>query len=211
MIGILHYAWLKGTRDKSLPAFALVPAAQVAAMLIGYAIVTRRADYPIAFSELDGTDVAMMSIFMPWFMGVLCSFWMFRVELATNALTSIVIASRPLVIVLALILLGAVTAILGLLGALGMIGLLTGELPRQLVSSVGFGAVAAVAGASLGTLYVMISPQPAMLGWTLIAAAPMAPLLFVPKHWDRLPLASLFITLICIAASTLLLRRRCAT
>ena len=211
MSAILHYAWLKGTRDKSLLVFALIPAAQVAAMLIGYSILTRQGDYPIRMSGLDGTDIATMSIMIPWFMAVLFTFWIFRVELATNAIASFVVASRPLFVVLALIVLGTLVAVLGRFGGLAMITLLTGEFPRELASHWWLGAMTGLAGAALGTLYVMISPQPAMLGWALLAAVPAAPLVFIPKHWDRLPAVTLFVTLVCIAASTLLLRRRCAT
>ena len=89
--------------------------------------------------------------------------------------------------------------------------LLTGDFPRQLASHWGLGALAALAGAALGTLYVTISPQPAMLGWAFLAGIPAGPLVFLPKHWDRLPVVTLVVTLVCIAASTLLLRRRCAT
>ena len=211
MIAILHYAWLKGTRDKSLLAFAFVPAAQVAAMLIGRAIYMRHVDFPLLAPGLDRADIRTISILIPWFIAVLCSFWIFRVELATNVITSFVVASRPLLVVLALVLLGTLIAVLGLFGGLAMIALLTGDFPQQLASHWWLSALAALAGAALGTLYVMISPQPAMLGWAFLAAAPAGPLLFVPKHWDRLPPVSLLVTLICVAASTLLLRRRCAT
>lgn len=211
MRALLHYAYLKGMRDRSLPVFLLIPAAQFFAMITAFSGTTGHLRYPLKALNFDHGDLAAMSILLPSVVATMSAFWTFRSELATGAIGSFVIASRPIVVIAALVVFAAATGTGGIFGAVGTIALLTAEFPARLVSMIGTGAMAALSGAALGALYVTISPQPQMLVWSFIAGIPFVPFIFDPANWHRLPPIGLLLAIICIAVSTFLLRRRCAT
>lgn len=211
MIALLHYAYLKGMRDRSLPVFALMAPVQLAAMTIGFAVATRQLRYPLIALNMDSGDVAAMSILMPSFVATLSAFWTLRTEVATRAIGSFVVATRPVTVVIALVAFATATAIAGMIAAIGAVIILTAQFPEALASVMWLASIASLAGASLGALYVTLFPQPAMLLWSFVAGVPFVPFVFDPANWNRLAVANLILTVICIAVSTFVLRRRCAT
>jgi len=210
MIALLRYAFLKGMRDRSLPIFFLLEPAQVAAMLIGYSVMNRHLHYPLIMPG-DVGDVVGFSVLFPSFVATLSAFWTFRSEVATRAIGSFVVASRPSTVVVALVVFAAATAIGGLIGAITTAAVLTAALPANLASLAPLGVISSLVGASLGALYVTISPQPAMLVWAFIAVIPLAPWIFHPPSTPRLLMIAALVSIVCIGVSAFLLRRRCAT
>ncbi len=211
MNGLLHYAYLKGMRDRSLPIFVLCIPVQLMAMLIGYSVFHRHLQYPLMRLDWADADVTMISMLMPSVIATLSAFWTFRSEVATRAVGSFVIASRSITVVAALIAFAAATAIAGLIGALAMTALLTASFPSNFAALVSGGSIAALTGASLGTLYVAISPQPMMLVWAFIAGIPLVPWIFRDPGSVRSMMAAIALAVVCTGISTFLLRRRCAT
>jgi hypothetical protein len=211
VIALLHYAFLKGMRDRSLPIFVLITPAQVAAMLIGAAVLNRHLRYPLMMDFVSTQDLVTFSIVLPWTVASLSAFWTFRSEVATKAIGSFVIASRPMTIVAALVVFAAATAIGGVLGAIGTIAVLTAALPANLGSLASIAIIFSLVGASLGALYVTISPQPAMLVWAIIAGFPLAPWIFGEGSKRPFLMIAAVVSIITIGVSTILLRRRCAT
>jgi hypothetical protein len=211
MIALLHYAFLKGMRDRSLPIFLLMMPAQVAAMLIGFSVIKRHLQYPLLGMEWGHGDVVIFSIILPSFVATLSAFWTFRSEVATRAIGSFVIASRPITVVVALIIFAAATATGGSIATTVTIAMLTAALPPEVASFASLGIIASLAGASLGALYVTISPQPAMLVWAFIAGLPLAPWILHPPSEPQLLMIASLLSIVCIGVSAFLLRRRCAT
>ncbi len=211
MIALLHYAFLKGMRDRSLPIFVLMMPVQVAAMIIGYSVINRHLQYPLVGFDWDEGDVAVIAILLPSVVATLSAFWTFRSEVATRAIGSFVIASRPITVVLALIVFAAATATGGSIATTATIAVLTAGLPANLASLAALGILHSFVGASLGALYVTISPQPAMLVWAFIAGFPLAPWILDPASQSRLSMIAAVLSVVCIGVSAFLLRRRCAT
>lgn len=210
MSALLHYAWLKGMRDRSLPIFALMPVMQFAAMIIGFSAFRGHLSYPFAGPDWTG-DFPGIAIVLPSTISSICAFWIFRAEVATRAIDSFVVASRPLAVTGALVVIGFVTAVVGWLGGIATIVMLTGEIPGNLLSLVTNGTLSALAGASLGALYVTILPQPSMLVWALVAGLPLAPWIFDPASRSHLLPVALAVFFVATTSSTFLLRRRCAS
>lgn len=211
MIALMHYAFLKGMRDRSLPIFFLMGPVQLAAMLIGFSLIRRHLHYPLLTPDFDRGDVAIFTIVLPSIVATLSAFWTFRSEVATRAIGSFVVASRPITVVVALIVFAAATAIGGLMAMLGTFVVLLAALPPNLATFAALGVISAFVGGSLGALYVTISPQPAMLVWAFIAGFPLAPWILDPAFRPRLLTIDGIVLIVCIGVSTFLLRRRCAT
>lgn len=211
MIALLHYAFLKSLRDRSLPIFVLWVPIQVAAMLIGSSVINHHLQYPLVVSDWNDGDVAAFSILLPSFIASISAFWTFRSEVATRAIGSFVIASRPITVVVALVVFATATAIAGLIAAIGTVAVLTMALPPNVAFFASIGVIASLAGGSLGALYVTISPQPAMFVWAACAGIPLAPWIFAPATKSQLPMIASVLSIVCIGVSTFLLRRRCAT
>ena len=209
MIALLHYAFLKGLRDRSMPVLFLIAPAQIAAMLIGYSVTHRHLQYPLMTFEWADRDVKGLGIIIPSVVASISAFWTFRSEVATKAIGSFVMASRPVTVVLALIVFAAATATGGLVAAAITVGVLTAGLPANIALLASVGIIAAVLGASLGALYVTISPQPMMLLGAFIAGIPLVPVVFNAAT-SRILLNASVLSMVCIAVSTFLLRRRCA-
>lgn len=210
MIALLHYAWLKGWRDRSIPVFALIPTVQFTFMVIGFSVATGHVSYPFTSPDWTG-DFPGVAILIPSVIGSLSAFWTFRAEVATRAVDSFVVASRPAAVTAALTVVGTVTAVSAWIAGLATIVLLTADLPAGFVSLLINGALGALAGASLGALYVAILPQPTMLIWAFVAGTPVAPLIFNPATRRYLVPVALAVTLVAMTSSTFLLRRRCAS
>jgi hypothetical protein len=207
---LLHYAWLKGMRDRSVLVFFLIAPIQIAAIIIGISVSNHHIRYPLLPLALDEGDVAVLSVILPYFVAACSAFWTFRSEVATKAIGSFVIGSRPLTVVLALVVFAAATAICGQAALFGVAVALTKTFPASLGSAAFTAAIASVAGASLGALYVTISPQPAMLPWAFLAGIPLTVFIINPaSRPHQVPIASL-LSIGCVAISTVLLRRRCA-
>jgi hypothetical protein len=206
----VHYAWLKGVRDRSLVIFALIPPMQFTAMVIGFSLDKRHLTYPFIGPDWAG-DFPGLAILIPAVVGSCSAFWMLRSEVATRAIDSFVVASRPVAVIAALVVTGTVTAAAGWLGGLAAILMLTADLPANLLTLASSGALAALAGASLGALYVTILPQPGMLVWAVVAGLPLGPWIFDPASRSHLIPIALVVSIVAMAASTFLLRRRCAS
>ena len=212
MNALLHYAFLKGLRDRSLPIFFLLMPVQIAAtMIAGGLMIRRRLRYPvIELSTFDANDVMIFSFVVPWMVATLSAFWTFRSEVATRAISSFVIGSRPLSVVLALVAFAATTATAGLIAAAAMAALLLGTIPPFLASTVWVGTLFSIMGASLGALLVTISPQPAVLVWSIVVMFPLASRI-VAKTPSLQAASTALVAAAAIAVSTFLLRRRCAS
>ncbi|HUP49786.1 MAG TPA: hypothetical protein VNA04_13450 [Thermoanaerobaculia bacterium] len=211
MTALLHYAWLKGMRDRSLPVFFAIAPIQIAAMIIGFAVIKRQVRYPLAALNFDEGDIAAITILLPSFVATLSAFWTFRSEVATRAINSFVMGSRPLAVVASLVVFGFATAMAGVAALIATAVILTATVPAAVASMAFTAAVASVAGASLGALYVTISPQPGMLVWTFVAGIPLVPFIFDPANRAELLTVGTVISLVAIGIATVLLRRRCAS
>lgn len=211
MIALLHYALLKGVRDRSLLTFAAIPAANISAVLIAMAVHQKQMVYPLTGVTLDHVDLAVFSILIPSFIATLSAFWTFRSEVATKAIASFVVATRPLVVVTALLITGVATAAVGTIGMLAAIFVLTARFPAEVLTLIVTASIASMVGAAMGTLYVNISAKPEMFVWALLAGIPVAPFIFNPKNQSMLPFVALAVTVVAISVSAFLLRRRCAT
>jgi hypothetical protein len=211
VIALLHYAWLKGMRDRSLPVFVAMAPVQIAGMLIAMNIFEKQFRYPLPAPRWDRGDMAVIWLLLPAFIATLSAFWTFRSEVATKAIGAFFMGSRPVTIVFALIVFAALTAIAGIVAMLGVVLVLTAGLPPGWESFVLTGIFFAVGGAALGALYVTISPQPAMLVWAFLAGIPFLPLIFDPNLRSQVLLFGPVLWILSIGVSTFLLRRRCAT
>lgn len=207
MTALLHYAFLKGWRDRSLPTFFLIPAAQITAIVIGFSYVKDALHYPFTGFPLDRFDAPIFFVIAPSFIATLSAFWTFRAEIETRAISSFVMASRPASVAAALILFAGATAFAGILLSFAMLVLLVADYPAQFAPLLGLGAVAAMVGASLGALFVTFSPQPMMLMSGLIVTGIVTTLIY---RSVSMPLAGSILVVACIAASTFFVRRRCA-
>ena len=211
MNALLHYAWLKGMRDRSLPVFFAIAPIQIAGMIIGIAVSKRQVHYPLGALNFDEGDIAAITILVPSFVATLSAFWTFRSEVATRAINSFVMASRPLTVIAALVLFGFATAMAGVGGLIATALILTATVPADVASMVFTAAVASAAGASLGALYVTISPQTGMLLWASVAGIPLVPFIFDPANRPALLAVGTVISVVAITIATVLLRRRCAS
>jgi hypothetical protein len=210
MIALLHYAWIKGMRDRSLLIFALIPPIQFTFMVLGFSVAMRNLSYPFTPPDWTG-DFPGFAIVFPSLFGSISAFWALRAEVATRAVDSFVVASRPIAVIGALVVIGTVTGAGGWIGGLVTIVALTADLPANVLSLASNGALAALAGASLGALYVTILPQPTMLIWAIVAGFPLAPWIFSPASGPWLMPVALSVSVVAVVTSTLLLRRRCAS
>lgn len=218
MIALLRYAILKGMRDRLLPILLLGSPILAAAALISLALSEGQLHYPLSV-RLDslGDPARLFALTF----ASLTAFWAFRSEVATRAINSFVMASRPVHIVVALILYGTVTGIAVWLGAIVTAAALTTELPVNLTWFAIETVIASLFGASIGALAVTISPQPTMLVWAICATlglpvvllfdAQRGELVFEVTTRARYLTSELVVSILCLGIGTFLLERRCAS
>lgn len=211
MNALLHYAWLKGLRDRSLLAFGLLPAAQVAATLIVMPLVERTGlHYPL--TSLPWREVKQFPVLMSVLVAIFTAFWTFRSEIQTKAVSSFVVGSSAITFTLALLILAIVTAIIAMSGGMLTAVLLMASVPDDLARVWTTGALFSIVGASIGLLCVTVSPQPMMLAGTWILVLPFLGMI-MKAATPTFPLAALCFgaAIATLFISTLLVRRRCST
>ena len=215
MTAILRYAFLKTTRDGSFIAFALVPILMPVAALVGGTVAqTHGLHYPFFMGRGEtplqsATDVANMTTALAAFFAVLPAFWTFRTEIASRSIGSLALATRPVMIVLALMTLTtAIMIVAWLISMIAILALTTAWPPHVGTLSLKLIAVCLSASAT-GAAAVAISPEPAMVVAVYLVSAvsiawfekaKSAPMLIVP----------LALSAILAAVATFALERRCA-
>jgi len=207
MTAMLHYALIKGLRDRSLPVFVLIGPMGITMAVIGVSLAAGHRDYPLyTLSDFaDGLFAGVVAVTIAGMSG----FWMFRSEVATKAIGSFVIASRPIKAFAALVLFAAMTGMLSWAGTTAMHALLTLRRP-ELAAAFGMMAIETLAAASAGAMLVMISSQPTMLVWACIASAVFVPWYVNPTSRPQIVMIAPLVVIVCSITGTLLLERRCA-
>lgn len=210
MIALLHYLYLKGVRDRSLIIFLLIGPVWATIMLIAVAIALHHVHYPLG-PELPIKEEIFFSGVLGSWVASISAFWSLRSELATKAVSSFLLARRPISIAVALVIFATATGVASIVGAVICAGVLWAAVPPGLFSIAFALVIVSLASASLGALYVTISPQPMMFVWAQIAGIPLAPWLVNPSNWPRLMMIAPVVTIVCTVVSAFLLERRCAT
>jgi len=216
MIAVLHYAFLKSTRDRSLAVFLLGPALVIAASLLGATIAQGGPIYPLHMSrQMSATQNAEMAAlvlaFFAMMFGTVAGFWIFRTEVATKTIGSFLMARRPIAVSLAQVTFAAAIGFgAWVLGTI-TVALLTSALPPAIGWFAVGVAVASIAAASIGALVVTISPQPAMMPWAILVCTPLLPLLVNPAVRPKLLYVVPAVAILVIAVSAFLLERRWAS
>jgi len=215
MIALLHYAFLKSIRDRSLAVFVLGPALVIAASLFG-ATLAEGFRYPLYVSrQMSAAQNAEMAglilTFFAMTFGTVAAFWVFRPEVATKAIGSFLMARRPITVSLAQVTFAAAVAFSAWVVGIAAIAALTSALPPALGWSAVAVAVASIAAASIGALVVTISPQPAMMVWAFLACTALLPLLNHPAVRPKLLYVEAVVSILFIAVSAFLLERRWAS
>jgi hypothetical protein len=215
MIAVLHYAFLKSTRDRSLAVFALGPALVIAASLLG-ATVAQGLRYPLylggQMSAAQNAEMAALILtFFAMTFGSVAAFWVFRPEVATKTIGSFLMARRPLTVSVAQVTFAAAIAFSAWIAGIVTIAVLTSALPPAIGWFAAGVAVASIAAASIGALVVTISPQPAMMIWAFFACQALLPLLVNPAVRPKLLYVVPVVAIVFTATSAFLLERRWAS
>lgn len=208
MIAILRLIALKGWRDRSTLAFALLPPATVLAMVAGVSIRRRQIVWPLdgmIRNALD--DVTVFFTVIPMGVAVLLAFWPLRREFETRAISSLVIARSAGSLTSALVVYATIVALAGSLLTAGTILLVTMDLPASIAEIVLRSLSSGLAGASIGSLVVALSPQPSAI------SAGYGVALVVPLLSLSVPLPALLVVAIAtfFTLSVYFVRRRCAS
>ncbi|GEM_PF-5356404 len=216
MIAILHYALLKGTRDKSTVIFLLTPITMVVASLIGVVVASGHPSFPLYYS-LDWTpaqnasQVAFISTMCTVCFASLSGFWMFRSEVATRAIGSFVLAKRPIVIILAMIVHSSAIAVLSWIPAIAAARVLTGAAPPDTVRLTLAVIVISIASSAMGAMFVMISAQPQMLIGAYCGSCFFLPFLVLESNRPKVMMLAVVTAVLSTTIATFLLERRCTT
>lgn len=210
MIALWHYTFLKGMRDRSLPVFLLWGPVYATAALIGVSVAQGRLHYPLS-PQWDIKDELFFALMTATVIATLSAFWTLRTEVATKAIGSFLMATRPISVVVALVVFAAATGVATEIGMIVVSAVVRAALPANLVPIVLATVILSLAAASMGALCVTISPQPAMLIWAFCGSLPLVAWMANPSNWPRLVMIAPVIAILCTAISAFLLRRRCAT
>lgn len=215
MTGLLRYVYLKTSRDKSLPAFALMPIFFPIAALMGATWGTGHLSYPFYMNPRytpvqNATLLGEIVTILAALFASLFAFWTLRQEFASRAVGSFVFAKRPLTIIVSLVGFAAAVGVTGSLGALGMIAALTTALPSHLAVIVLKMIAASLVAASIGTMVVAISPQPAMIVTSYLGTMVVVPMLSEKTQAAVALSLGIAVPIVCSAIATFLLERRCA-
>lgn len=219
MKALLHYAVLKGMRDRLLPILLLVSPIFAAGTLIGESAARKQLHYPLTVG-LDSLGFNPAGLYALTFSSIV-AFWAFRSEVATKAINSFVMASRPIGIVTALVVYGVGIGVATWMGAIAAATALTTKLPSNLASFALEAFIASLFGASIGALAVTISAQPTMLVWAVCATVGLplillfdyqrGDLVFELASRTRYLTSQVVVSILCLGIGTFLLERRCAT
>lgn len=215
MTALLRYAFLKTTRDGSFIAFALVPILMPIAALVGGTVAqTHGFHYPFLMGRGEtplqsATGVANMTTVLAAFFAVLPAFWTFRSEIASRSIGSLALATRPAMIVLALMTLTTAIMIVAWLISMMAVFALTTAWPPHVGMLLLKLIVVCLSASATGAAAVAISPEPAMVIAVYLASA-------LSTVWlEKTKSASMFIVPLALSAifvgvATFALERRCA-
>jgi len=203
-------------RDKSTMIFLFTPITFVVASLLGVTLASGHPTFPFYYSlewspAQNASHVAFMATLCAVCFASLSSFWMFRSEVATNAMGSFILAKRPILIALAMNVYSSVIAVIswGIGVTAGII--LTGAMPPDLSSLTVAVFIVSVAASALGSLTVMISAQPQMLIGAYCGSCLFLPFLVMQSNRPKVMLIAAATAVIGTTVATFLLERRCAT
>ncbi|HXG58530.1 MAG TPA: hypothetical protein VNL91_05880 [Thermoanaerobaculia bacterium] len=208
MIALLHYAFLKSWRDRSLPAFTLFTAGtflmtRIAISAVGMIRGQRIVD---DFFYRDLPTIAAVSSAM---MAGLAGFWTLRLEIADRSIGSFVLAARSVLMAAAITVYAACVGFSSFLFAIPITGI---RVPPE-VGSFGnlmlLAACSSVVAGAFGLAMATISPEPPMVvpTWIGVIAIIIAtfeliePVAFV---------GSIILLALLLTMTSLLLERRCA-
>ncbi len=216
MIAILHYALLKGMRDKSTVIFLLTPITMATASLLGVVAASGHPTFPLYYSlewtpAQNAYQVAFISTMCAVCFASLSGFWMFRSEVATKAMGSFVLAKRPILIIMAMILYSSAIAVISWVMAMGAARVLTGAQPPNAGRLAAAVVVISVASAAMGAMFVMISAQPQMLIGAYCGSCLFLPFLVMESNRPKVMMLAVVTAALSASIATFLLERRCTT
>jgi hypothetical protein len=221
VIALLRYAILKSLRDGTLAALLLAPAVMVLAPLLGvsaFHAIRGQGTYPL---ELDpnmppaatAMGISLAGAIISTLGSGLAAFWLFRREVATHTLGSLMLAARSRTIVLSAVAYAATGGIGAFLFCVLMVLLFTLHLPSEGLTILLLAACSSLLASATGVLLLTFSSDRSMLaplGATSIFVAFLTfQLRSVPAGIAVAAVAFAGIVLFSVAA--VLLERRCAT
>jgi hypothetical protein len=213
MMALLRYALLKSAREKFLAALLVAPAVMLvapflgglaAAALMGPGSALRPKDFGTThWAGMMATVGAVISSLSAGVGG----FWIFRREMANHSLGSFALAARPHAIALAATIYGTAAGMASFLILAGCTSILTGHLPPHATVFL-FALVSSLAASALGAALITVSSETTML--VPVYAGSLVIAMLVATKGTIFLLAALAASVLFAAASSMLMRRRCA-
>jgi len=219
VIAVLRYAFLKTSRDGSLVAFLVFPVLAAIGPWLGVTLGSRFGESGPGPKEMAEMS-AMMGGTVAISLASMFAFWTFRGEIASRSIGAFLFASRPLTIVIALIIFGTVGGFAAMLVVDGSLAVLAGASPSTHLLSFVLNVLAfSLTAAAIGVLSVTISAQPTMLIgalWGTYVLFLIPPILRDKRNEGYIPsipeyLVLFAVAFVCAGVATILLERRCAT
>ena len=221
MTALLRYAILKSLRDGTLAALLIAPAVMVLAPLLGvsaFHAIRGQGTYPL---ELDpnmppaatATGIATVGAIISTLASGLAAFWLFRREVATRTLGSLMLAARSRTIALSAVTYAAAGGIGAFLLCVSAIFLFTMHLPSKGITLLLIAAGSCLVAGATGVLLLTFSPDRSMVAPVGAGSLLVAFLTFQLRSASAgaafVAVAATCAVLFSVAA--ILLERRCAT
>jgi hypothetical protein len=216
MIALLRYALLKGFREKSLIPILFGQSVMIGASLLGtgtIAILKGHSRYAVALypgsAAQQATEIAYVAAALAALTAGVAAFTLFREEIENHSIGFFVLATRPMAIVAAATLCGALIGIGSFAAAIAVTALLTFNITMQLGM---IGALTIVLCFFGGALAVFLGAFSADFGMLIPfgAVTVAASVFLLNTRTATMSAAALVISVILMAASSPLLERRCA-
>jgi hypothetical protein len=215
MKALLRYVMIKSVREKHLLALLIGPALLILAPVGGFmlrALVTGNPIYPFVFdanlsAEKSRAVLADVAVVISAFGTGAATFWIFRKEIADRSVASLVLASRPLLLVVTAIAYGVTIGFAACLVALGTISITTLSMPQTLLRVLFPAFIAIVIASVVGVAAASIQPEPGMffvMGIVVVICTMFT--LRTPGAW----IAAAVSTIVLPVIASFLLERRCA-
>jgi hypothetical protein len=208
MKALLRYAFLKSWRDRSLIAFTLFTGTSLLSgrLAVALAEVIRGVEIGFAPNEaLVGMSVAGSTA-----MASLSGFWVLRLEIRDRSVGSMLLATRPLLIAVSVMIYSALIGLVSFLITVPALGLRVPPEVETFGNLLLIAVCSFVVAAALGFTMAVISPEPPMAIPTWIGSALIVVSSFHLAGATLVFGAALAAGAILISTTTLLLERRCA-
>ena len=210
MKALLRYAIVKGIREKHLIAVVFGPAILIGTVGIGFivrSLVTGHAFGDTTIVEKLGSALIEVGALSAVIAGGGGTFRVFRKELADRSVASLVLASRPSMIVLAAMIYGVTSGVIALVLALLTAGAVTFSSAFPLPMFL-YGCFAIIVATAAAIAACSISPDPAVLVPSLIIMLPLS----VSIEMQKMPalIAGAVILFVLPPIASFLVERRCA-